>query len=348
MVETRKGAHTEPEATGIHPESHQTTITRKRRTTGGKPLRRFTIRQLFTFLGLLLITISILLISAPKQVTKFVFGRSADPVEDQHAYLHQIYATELLSAAAISFALEEAARKNMLNSFTGDTLKLGLVGFSAFKAAEYVFYPLTKTPWGMALEWIVVSFAALLPASQLLFSRDDRSRLHRDFIRPAPSHIKQLFQFRKFSITAIMYTFLTVTMVVSGLSYIMLPKFTMYHGFGYVYGKSTTMLWRAIGGGHLTLMTALCYTLKEKSEDNLLSKSIARMLNMGLLATSVGHMLVFAPMLSEGHGGFLLPVVSAMWGFAMLTSMSGLSAPEFEQMAKELKEETEERRQHEE
>jgi len=342
MVETRTGAHTEPEATAIH-------HTRKRTTARGrKALPRFSIRQLYTVLGLTFIAISILLIFAPKQVTKFVFGRSADPVEDQHVYLHQIYATELFSAAAISFALEEAARKNMLNSFTGDTLKLGLVGFSAFKAAEYGLYPLTKTPWGMALEWVVLSFAALLPASQLLFSRADRSRLQRDFIRPAPSHIKQLFQLRKFTITAIMYTFLSVAMAVSGFSYIMIAKFTMFHGFGYVYGKSTIMLWRAIGGGHLSLMTALCYTLREKAEDNLLSKSIARMLNMGLLATSVGHILILGPMLSKGHGGFLLPVVSAMWGNAMLTSMAGLSAPEFEQMADELQEEAEERRQHEE
>lgn len=331
MVETRTGLHTEP----------QTSSGGTKRAKA--PSRQFSTRQLYTMLALMFVALSVPLTFAPKQVTKFAFGHSADPVSEQHLQLFRIYGTELLSAAAISFALEEATRKSMLQSFTGDTLKLSLIGFAAFKAAEYIFYPFTKTPWAMALELAVLSLTFLLPASQLLFSRSDRSRF-----RLPPSLPR--FKPSTTSITAFFYTFLTIAMPLSGLMYIILPKYTMYHGFGYVYGTSTIMLWRAIGGGHISLLTGLCYTLKEKADDGLLSKSIARILNIGLLATSVGHMLILGPMLSNGQqeGGFLLPLVTAMWGSALLSSMMGLSAPELKQMAEEIQKHAEEMRLHEE
>ena len=39
-------------------------------------------------------------------------------------------------------------------------------------------------------------------------------------------------------------------------------QYTLYHTFGYVYGKSTQFLWKAIGGGLMSLVPAMTYTLK--------------------------------------------------------------------------------------
>lgn len=39
-------------------------------------------------------------------------------------------------------------------------------------------------------------------------------------------------------------------------------QYTLYHTLGYVYGQSTLLAWRAVGGGLLTVLPALTYTLK--------------------------------------------------------------------------------------
>ena len=39
-------------------------------------------------------------------------------------------------------------------------------------------------------------------------------------------------------------------------------QYTLHHTFGYAYGKSTAMAWRAVGGGLMTVLPALTYTLK--------------------------------------------------------------------------------------
>ncbi len=39
-------------------------------------------------------------------------------------------------------------------------------------------------------------------------------------------------------------------------------QWTLYHTFGYVYGKSTQFLWKAVGAGLMTIIPAMTYTLK--------------------------------------------------------------------------------------
>ena len=48
-----------------------------------------------------------------------MFGSAADPLEDQHTHTLALLACSLLAAASLAFALEECARKHMLNTFTG-------------------------------------------------------------------------------------------------------------------------------------------------------------------------------------------------------------------------------------
>ena len=40
------------------------------------------------------------------------------------------------------------------------------------------------------------------------------------------------------------------------------PQTTLYHVFGYAYGKSTALAWRSTGAGLATVLAAMCYTLK--------------------------------------------------------------------------------------
>jgi hypothetical protein len=61
----------------------------------------------------------------------------------------------------------------------------------------------------------------------------------------------------------------------------------------YVYGKSSTLLWRAIGGGLLlTVMPATLLALREFAKDDDLAQEMPRTLNLGLMGTAIGHLLV--------------------------------------------------------
>lgn len=51
------------------------------------------------------------------------------------------------------------------------------------------------------------------------------------------------------------------------------------------------------------------------------------------MAASVGHLLVLGPLLNQGHGGALLPGLTATWATSLLASMAGLAAPEAATMA---------------
>lgn len=51
-----------------------------------------------------------------------------------------------------------------------------------------------------------------------------------------------------------------------------------------------------------------------------------RLLNVGLLLASAGHLAVLGPMASEGTGGKYLPVVVGTWAAAAAAALLGLSS----------------------
>lgn len=179
----------------------------------------------------------------------------------------------------------------------------------------------------------------------------------------------------RFSWMDIFYSLLAVTMPVVGASYFLAPRFTLTHTFGYDYGRSTQLIWKAIGAGALmTFIPAQLVALKHKADTDNLSTGPGRALNLGLMGTAVGHLLVLGecekplgvhgvgkqgsshfwhallptpsrqfflfdtagPILAQGNGGFLLPGVVSAWFLALITSMLGLSAPELAQLAEEV------------
>lgn len=138
----------------------------------------------------------------------------------------------------------------------------------------------------------------------------------------------------RFRVLASIYAFLTIAFPLAGLAYFISPRFTLQHTFGYDYGKSAQALWKAVGvGGLMTVMPALTAALKHKAEVDMMAATPARTLNLGLMGTAVGHLLVLGPILAKGHAGFLLPGVLGTWGLALLASMLGLGAPEAAELA---------------
>ncbi|GAB4819414.1 hypothetical protein N2152v2_006460 [Parachlorella kessleri] len=261
-----------------------------------------------------------------EQMARLLFGSAADPPEDQHSHLLGLLCCGLLSAATVAFCLEEAARKHMLRTFTADTLKAALMAFSAGNILLQLYYPATLTPLAAMALALAMAATFALPAGQLL-GREDADRVWRDF-RRLPHNLYYLTTLRKFSFAGALYLLLTWMFPLAGLLYFVAPKYILYHTFGYVYGKSTQFLWKAIGGGLMSVVPAMTYTLKDKAENDLLGRSIPRSLNFGLMLASIGHLLVFGPILARGHGGFLLPLLTSSWATSLVAAMAGLATPE--------------------
>lgn len=211
------------------------------------------------------------------------------------------------------------------------------MAFAAANILLMLYYPATLTP-GAAVVYVLAQAGTLaLPASQLLVAEEDRTRVWHDLKR-LPRNLRRAVSLRKFTLPGALFLLLTAVFPATGLAYYLAPKWTLYGAFSYAYGKSTYMVWKAVGAGLLTVLPAITYTLKDKAENDLLARPMSRTLSLGLMAASIGHLLVLCPILNQGHGGFLLPALVGTWAVSLLASMAGLAAPDAAAMAEQLAE----------
>jgi hypothetical protein len=71
---------------------------------------------------------------------------------------------------------------------------------------------------------------------------------------------------------------------------------------------------------HLCLLTCL---QQEASEKNQLGDKNSKLLNVGLVGASLGHVLVLVPLLGSDYAGHLLPLLLGVWGTSL--AVSGLN-----------------------
>ena len=77
-----------------------------------------------------------------------------------------------------------------------------------------------------------------------------------------PNNLRGVFSLRRRSALGALYLLITLAFPLTGLAYFLAPHYTLYHTLGYVFGKSTLLLWKLLGGGLMTLLPAITYTLK--------------------------------------------------------------------------------------
>ena len=361
MVETRHAAHVEPETVDMRPggitegkqvKGGETSGANIRVRAGGPQVQAMVDKargaffgtstsQQYTILALVHAMLAVPLIFGCSLTTKFMFGKAADPPDQQHCNLLQLYASGLLTSSSILLALEELTRGNLLHTYTSDILKMGLVAHSVAAFASMMLFPRTLSAGWVFIEGLAALATAALPATSLLTRPEDRTRVWRD-IQNMPNWAAGALRFRRlpqrrFSWLAIMYNMLTINFLTVGMLYFVAPRWTLYHTFGYDYGASTHYLWRFIGTGALmTALPAATMALKHKADIQRMAAAPARTLNVGLMGTSLGHLLVLGPVMAKGHGGILLPALLGAWGGALLTSMLGLTAPETAQVVDEV------------
>jgi hypothetical protein len=360
MVETRRATHMEGETTDMRHEHPMEGKQVKNTEVSGANIRvraggihgpliqrargaffGTSTAQQYTILALAHAMLAVPLIFGCSLTTKFMFGKAAQPPDSQHCQLLNLYASGLLTSSSMLLALEELTRGNLLRTYTADILKMGLIAHSVAAFASMLLFPRTLSVGWVIIEGLAALATAALPASSMLSMPEDRSRVWRD-IQNMPNWAAGALRFRglpqrRFSWLAVMYNMLTVNFIAAGALYFIAPKWTLYHTFGYDYGASTHYLWRFIGTGALmTLLPAATMALKHKADIQRMSAAPARTLNIGLMGTSLGHLMVLGDVLAKGHGGMLLPALLGAWGGALFTSMLGLTAPEVTQMAEEV------------
>jgi hypothetical protein len=243
-----------------------------------------------------------------------------------------------LDLGHLFLAFTGLARKHMLHTFAADVIGLGLGAHGAARLLLLLLHPRTLTLGGAAAELLAAAATAALPASHTLVAAADRRRLGRD-LPMAPRALSGLWRDARASKMAAAYAAFAVLLPLTGLLYLAAPHFTLRHAYGYDCGASAQVLCQALGAGALmTVLPAALVALQRKARNGALAQSPARALNLGVLATAVGHLVVLGPVLARREGGFLLPGIVATWAGLVATAMLGLAAPELEELAERVAE----------
>ena len=236
--------------------------------------------------------------------------------------------------------LAQEVTRRRVNAAPGqELLRDGVLAFTALSFLSHLLNVGAFTVLG-GLAMLLAQLSTIL----LLWS-SSRAKLPRSASaaeRRARAGARQAMRLPHGSILGHIYLSLAIASPLLGVTAALLPKLSMYHALGYVYGRSTLLPWRQWGLAGSTLVPAIALFLKDKAEKGRLGRSTSRILNAGLFGASLGELMVFAPILAARHGGALLPVLVAKAAVACLTAVLGFTAPEIEEFAEQLVEHTSE------
>ncbi|KAL6771398.1 hypothetical protein ACKKBG_A26210 [Auxenochlorella protothecoides x Auxenochlorella symbiontica] len=337
MVETRSTTHDLGGSPSKLQEQHQSTwIREKGGLKGAKTQARsltqggLSVPQLYVLLGLAYALLSLPLMFGPRTTAHWLYGSAARPVEDQHGHTLGLVATTLVTIVSAAFALEEASRKHTKRSAGPDVLRTGLAAYALLSLATHFFYPATLSPLAAVLVLLTHGTTLVLLGSQARVSPPDSAQRGAQTVADGA---RAALRLPHGSILGRLYLLLSLAAPALGALVVLVPQTSLYHTLGYVYGASTLLPWKLFGVGMLTIAPAVTLTLKDKAEAGLLSRSIPRTLNAGLLGASLGHLLIFGPILAQAHGGALLPFIVLGATLATLTAILGFTAPELEELA---------------
>jgi len=116
-----------------------------------------------------------------------------------------------------------------------------------------------------------------------------------------------------------------------------MPGSTLAAAIGYARDASSFFFWQNIGAGLATIAPVMTYSLKTQADAGRLADPISKILNVGLLTASAGHLAVLFPMLSAGQSGPLLPWLVGAWATGAGAALFGLlSGGSVEEAAKKL------------
>ncbi|KDD73148.1 hypothetical protein H632_c2484p0 [Helicosporidium sp. ATCC 50920] len=272
-----------------------------------------------------LTALAVLAYAAPQWTARAVFGSAAYPPDEQHSLLVRLWSSVLIAPAGMAWALKRTA--------LADALKLSsAVVFMSWAG-------LLLTPVAGSLHVLVrlaffCSALALgsLPLFQTFGTPRDRARVNRDAGHARSILTSTLFGRRRTVLGALFWC-AGLTTSALGWSQLAAPETTMRAFFGYVYGASTLLLWRATSLVVALGISPACLLLSHKAESHQLGSPVARALCWSMLASAIAYVLPLAPLQVRGDGGPLLPLLVGAWVASGTVAMLGGAADEVEKLA---------------
>lgn len=263
-------------------------------------------------------------LSQPHSTIEFLLGSVALPHTVEHERLAGLLAASLIAGAATSWALKKAADDSDLDSSTSEALHLGLMGFGAALGGVHILHANDMSNNGLSAGVAAAALIFGVPAGRLLGTEKGR----RTFGARLRGFFSNMFnrQAGRFKLSSAIYAALTPAFFAAGVSYLAAPGWTLSNFMGYLTAqRDGVFMWRAIGGGLLTIFPAITTALKQKSDKDELDDGVSKTLNTGLLLASIGHLAVLGPLYYDGTGGKYTPLLLAGWGCAGGVGAAGLT-----------------------
>lgn len=285
---------------------------------------------LYAVLGALQLVAAITMLIAPYKLTEWFFRSHLIHADVLYEELWRILAALLLTGAATSYALRVASERQLLADPLTQRLQVGSATWALLSVvvlAAHVLAFKTVSWRGAALGTVIALPALLVPGVHLGMSGGFGLGAAADGLRVGLSN---LFTPRAHSTAGFLYTLLTVLFTLTGAAAVAFPKRTLDWTFGYHAGANPAVLWQLIGGGVALLLSAVTFTLTERSVSGRLHLTIPKILNVGLLLAALFHVLEYGTLLVNRQGPFrshvALALLAALWGLTLVTAILGLSA----------------------
>ncbi|KAL3151759.1 hypothetical protein ABBQ38_012736 [Trebouxia sp. C0009 RCD-2024] len=264
---------------------------------------------------------------APSIAAELLFGANGRPHDYLQAALFRLLAVGFVGAAAENWVLKNAARDGFLDE---DIFRRANISLAMLAGTNLFFIASTFIPNP------IYPSSPLLPTAALALSAINANQLWVsgiNFVKFSPEGFNTLKIFKTFfndlkslpsvsGLNSAIYSALTASFVLAGLTYIGLPSQTLTAVFGTAAekGLEDIFLWQLIGTAVSMVVAPIAYTQKEAANQNNFSDPSKRALMTGLAAASAAHVAVFLPLLNSQESGPLLFPVGFIWGVSAVAS----------------------------
>lgn len=264
---------------------------------------------------------------APNIVAELLFGTNGQPHDYLQAALFRLLAVGFVGAAAENWVLKNAARDGFLDEaiFRRANISLAMLAGTNLFLIATTFVPNPIYPSSPLLPKAALALGAI-NFNQLWVSGIN-------FVKYSPEGFNTLKIFKGFardltSLTSVsglnstIYSVLTASFVLAGLTYVGLPTQSLTAIFGTTAekGLEDIFLWQLIGTAVSMAVAPIALTQQEAANQNNFSDPSKRTLMTGLAAASAAHVTVFLPLLNTTESGPLLFPVGFIWGVSAVAS----------------------------
>eukprot|EP00884_Botryococcus_braunii_P003423 jgi/Botrbrau1/13081/Bobra.0187s0042.1 len=241
-------------------------------------------------------------------------GQATIQLNPLHYTLLRILGTALGAASVAAHALRGATLANKLHLNTYKRLEVGLL-----------LWALTSLSLSRSLWNVLTRPAAMLMSALpiLVLSVAGPQLLRSNALQVLGNTMSDLRKPR--TLRAGLYALLVPAFAAAGVLYMLAPATSLRLVFGRDGGSACQLLWQLIGSG-LHLVPFVNLNLKKAADDHRLGASTHILLNLGLGAAGLGHLLALGHAWRKGLHGPAMPALLGTWLLTTLLSVNSIPA----------------------